>query len=151
MLFLDPIDFYYMNNFFFEQNSFFRISSFVSSPVHTKNDNYKDNDISVHTSERYRLFILSARSSAALNSVLGVNRPLDNTFIFYNILIIKQYIYIILHFLSITLPSLEITILLFPDICTFSKTIALACETTEITNIHKQKDNRKWFCSTELQ
>jgi len=29
------------------------------SPVHTKNDNY--NDISIHTSERYRLFILSAR------------------------------------------------------------------------------------------
>ncbi len=38
------------------------------SPIHTKNDNYKDNDISVHTSGRYRLFILSARSSAALNS-----------------------------------------------------------------------------------
>ncbi len=37
-------------------------------PVHTKNDNYKDKDISVHTSERYRLFILSAHSSAALNS-----------------------------------------------------------------------------------
>ncbi len=84
----------------------------MSSPVHTKNDNYKDNDISVHTSERYRLFILSARSSAALNSVLGVNRPLDNTFIFYNILIIKKYIYIILNsFISITLPSLKITIL----------------------------------------
>ncbi len=27
------------------------------SPVHTKNDNYKDKDISVHTSGRYRLFI----------------------------------------------------------------------------------------------
>ncbi len=42
------------------------------SPVHTKNDNYKDNykdnDISVHTSEQYRLFILSVCSSAALNS-----------------------------------------------------------------------------------
>ncbi len=41
-------------------------------PVHTKHDNYKDNykdnDISVHTSERYRLFILSAHASAALNS-----------------------------------------------------------------------------------
>ncbi len=42
------------------------------SPIHTKNNNYdsnyKDTDISVHTSGRYRLFILSARSSAALNS-----------------------------------------------------------------------------------
>ncbi len=25
------------------------------SPVHTKNNNFKDNDISVHTSERYHL------------------------------------------------------------------------------------------------
>ncbi len=31
-------------------------------------DNYNDNYICVHTSERYRLFILSARASAALNS-----------------------------------------------------------------------------------
>ncbi len=42
------------------------------SPVHTKHDNdkdnYNDNYICVHTSERYRLFILSARESAALNS-----------------------------------------------------------------------------------
>ncbi len=42
------------------------------SPVHTKHDNdkdnYNDNYICVHTSERYRLFILSARASAALNS-----------------------------------------------------------------------------------
>ncbi len=38
------------------------------SPVHTKHDNDKDNYICVHTSERYRLFILSARASAALNS-----------------------------------------------------------------------------------
>ncbi len=38
------------------------------SPVHTKNDNYKDNDISVHTSIRYRLFTLSARASVTLNS-----------------------------------------------------------------------------------
>ncbi len=41
-------------------------------PIHTKNDNYKDNykdnDSSVHTSNRYRLFILSSCSSAALNS-----------------------------------------------------------------------------------
>ncbi len=37
----------------------------VLSPVHTKNDNYKDKDISVHTSERYRL---SACASATLNS-----------------------------------------------------------------------------------
>ncbi len=40
-------------------------------PVHTKEDNckdnYKDNDISVHTSKQYRLFILSAHASAALN------------------------------------------------------------------------------------
>ncbi len=32
-------------------------------PIHTKHDNYKDNDIRVHTSEQYRLFILSARTS----------------------------------------------------------------------------------------
>ncbi len=42
------------------------------SPVHTKHDNdkdnYNDNYICVHTSERYHLFILSARASAALNS-----------------------------------------------------------------------------------
>ncbi len=38
------------------------------SPVHTKNNNYKDNDISNHTSKQYHLFILSAYSSAALNS-----------------------------------------------------------------------------------
>ncbi len=42
------------------------------SPVHTKHDNdkdnYNDNYICVHTSERYRLFILSARASAALDS-----------------------------------------------------------------------------------
>ncbi len=38
------------------------------SPVHTRNDNYKDNNISVHTSGQYRLFILSAHSPAALNS-----------------------------------------------------------------------------------
>ena len=43
-------------------------------PVHTKNDDYKDNDISVHTSERYLLFILSARSSGALNSRARYNR-----------------------------------------------------------------------------
>ncbi len=52
--------------------NFKKISFFFSiwdlSPVHTKHDNYKDNDISVHTSERYRLFIRSARASAALNS-----------------------------------------------------------------------------------
>ncbi len=34
---------------------------FIKNPVHTKNDNYKDTNISVHTSERYRLFIRSAR------------------------------------------------------------------------------------------
>ncbi len=42
------------------------------SPIHTKNNNYKDNhkdnNISVHTSKIYRLFILSARVSTALNS-----------------------------------------------------------------------------------
>ncbi len=38
------------------------------SPVHTKNDIYKDNDIRAHTSERYRLFIQSTRASAGLNS-----------------------------------------------------------------------------------
>lgn len=32
------------------------------------NYNYKDNDISILTSERCRLFILSAHASAALNS-----------------------------------------------------------------------------------
>ncbi len=41
---------------------------YVLSPVHTKHDNdkdnYNDNYICVHTSERYRLFILSARASA---------------------------------------------------------------------------------------
>ncbi len=37
------------------------------SPIHTKNDNYKDNYISILTSERHRLFILSACASAALN------------------------------------------------------------------------------------
>uniref|UniRef100_A0A8C1IN08 glutamine synthetase n=1 Tax=Cyprinus carpio TaxID=7962 RepID=A0A8C1IN08_CYPCA len=37
------------------------------SPAHTKNCKYKDNNISVHTSRRYCLFILSARSSTALN------------------------------------------------------------------------------------
>ncbi len=37
-------------------------------PLHTKHDNYNDNYICVHTSEQYRLFILSARTSAALNS-----------------------------------------------------------------------------------
>jgi len=31
----------------------------LSRPVHTENNNYKDNDISAHTSERYCLFILS--------------------------------------------------------------------------------------------
>ncbi len=40
----------------------------VLSPVQTKDDNYKDNYISVHTSGRYRLFIISSHSSAALNS-----------------------------------------------------------------------------------
>ncbi len=42
--------------------------------IHTKNDNYKDNDISVHTSERYRLFILSACASAVLNSRTHYNK-----------------------------------------------------------------------------
>ncbi len=36
------------------------------SPVHTKNDNY--NDISIHTSEQYCVFILSTHSCATLNS-----------------------------------------------------------------------------------
>ncbi len=36
--------------------------------IHTKNDNYKDNYISIHTSRQYRLLILSARVSAGLNS-----------------------------------------------------------------------------------
>ncbi len=48
------------------------------SPVHTKHDNdkdnYNDNYIRVHTSERYRLFILSARASAALNSPAHYSR-----------------------------------------------------------------------------
>ncbi len=44
------------------------------SPVHTKNDNYKDNDISVHTSGRYRLYILSACASVALNSPARYSR-----------------------------------------------------------------------------
>lgn len=39
----------------------------VLRPVHTKNDNYKNNYISVHTSGQYSVFILSARSSAALS------------------------------------------------------------------------------------
>ncbi len=52
----------------------------MQSPVHTKNDNYKDKDISVHTSEQYRLFILStARSSAALNSQAHYSR-MDSDF-----------------------------------------------------------------------
>ncbi len=46
------------------------------SPIHTKNnnfeDNYKDNNISVHASGRYHLFILSARSS--LNSQTRYSR-----------------------------------------------------------------------------
>ncbi len=42
--------------------------------VLTKNDNYKDNDISVHTSKLYRLFILSKRVSAALNSSAHYSR-----------------------------------------------------------------------------
>ncbi len=40
----------------------------VLSPIHTKNDNYKDKDISIHTSGRYCLFIVRAHLSAALNS-----------------------------------------------------------------------------------
>ncbi len=44
------------------------------SPVHTKNENYKDNDISIPTGERYRLFILSARASVALNSQAPYSR-----------------------------------------------------------------------------
>ncbi len=36
------------------------------SLVHTKNNNYKDND-NIHTSRQYCLFIISARSSDALN------------------------------------------------------------------------------------
>ncbi len=38
------------------------------SPVHTKKENYKDNDISIQSNGRYRLFVLSSHSSAALNS-----------------------------------------------------------------------------------
>ncbi len=52
----------------FLYSSFSAILYLVLSPVQTKDDNYKYNYISVHTSGRYRLFILSARSSAALNS-----------------------------------------------------------------------------------
>ncbi len=52
----------------FMHKNAYNINVTVLSPVHTKNDNYKDNNISVHTSERYHLFILSARASAALNS-----------------------------------------------------------------------------------
>ncbi len=47
-------------------------------PVHIRNDNNKDKDkdnyISVHTSGRYRLFILSARSSTSLNFRARDNR-----------------------------------------------------------------------------
>ncbi len=48
------------------------------SSIHTKNDNYKDNykdnNISIHTSELYRLFILSAHVSVTLNSRAPFNR-----------------------------------------------------------------------------
>ncbi len=39
---------------------------FLVLSVHTKNDNYKDNDISIHTSRRYHLYILSAHTSVSL-------------------------------------------------------------------------------------
>ncbi len=55
-------------------------------PVHTKHDNDKDNDISVHTSERYRLFILSTRASAALNS----RAQQDGFWLAVNVCIIHQ-------------------------------------------------------------
>ncbi len=49
-----------------------KITDIELSSVHIKNDNYKDNymynNISIHTSGQYHLFILSAHSSAALNS-----------------------------------------------------------------------------------
>ncbi len=56
-----------------ESTDFWNLKNFAAlSPVHTKydndKDNYNDNYICVHTNERYRLFILSARASAALNS-----------------------------------------------------------------------------------
>ncbi len=41
------------------------------SPVHTKDDNYKHNykdNISIHSSERYHLFVLSAPLSATLKT-----------------------------------------------------------------------------------
>ncbi len=44
-----------------------KVENSFLSPVHTKNDNYKDNNISIHTSRRYRLYILSARASVFLN------------------------------------------------------------------------------------
>ncbi len=52
------------------------------SPVHTKNDNYKDNDSSVHTSKLYCLFILSACASAALNSRAHYSR-MDSDWLFF--------------------------------------------------------------------
>ncbi len=45
----------------------YNINVTVLSPVHTKNDNYKDNNISVHTTERSSVYS-KARASAALNS-----------------------------------------------------------------------------------
>ncbi len=44
------------------------MNSIQLRPIHTKDDNYKDKYISVHPSERYCLFILSAHLSTALNS-----------------------------------------------------------------------------------
>ncbi len=56
--------FYYKKNYSIFWNSN-KVQYIRLSPVHTKDDNYKDNDIIVHTI-RYRLLILSTSVSLSL-------------------------------------------------------------------------------------
>ncbi len=59
------------NRLIFRNYTSTRFGSQLKRPVHTKNDNYKYNFINVHNSGRYRLCILSTRSSVALDSQAG--------------------------------------------------------------------------------
>ncbi len=111
-------------------DSLARLKSKCLRPVHTKNDNYKDNDISVHTSELYRLFILSASLSAALNSRARDSRiDYDWLSIFLSFISWKKIILKMIPMISFLCAFIIIAVvwtLLFFNIETIFRTISLS-------------------------
>ncbi len=80
-------------------------------PVYTKNDNmnkdnYKDNDIGIHTSRRYRLFILSTLSSRRFQFLSSLKQ--DGFWLGVNVCIVHPTMLFIFAFIIIAVDSVII-------------------------------------------